>query len=73
MAIQDKAIQERCNGCGICLACCPQDVFRIDSATKKAIIAYPDDCVACWGCEDFCPRDCLQVTPERNIPVPSPI
>ncbi len=71
MAVRDKAIQERCNGCGICLACCPQDVFRIEQ--KKAVIVYNADCVACWGCEDFCPCDCLEVTPERLHPIPSPI
>jgi len=42
------------------------DVFRMDEAKKKARVAYPDDCVACWGCESFCPRGCFDVSPERG-------
>jgi NAD-dependent dihydropyrimidine dehydrogenase PreA subunit len=72
MVVRDKSILERCNGCGICISCCPQDVFRLNEQTKKAIIKYPDDCVACWSCEDYCPCDCLTVTQERSREVPSP-
>lgn len=64
MAI-DKLDQELCNGCGICVAVCPQDVLRMDEATKKAVIKYPDDCVACWSCEFFCPVSCIEVSEPR--------
>ena len=57
---------EKCTGCRICVACCPMDVLRMDEAKKKARVAYPDDCVACWGCESFCPRGCFDVAPERG-------
>ena len=73
MVVRNKSIQEQCTGCGICFSCCPQDVFRMDATTKKAVIRYPQDCVACWDCEDFCPCDCLNVTPERGRKVPSPV
>ena len=72
MAVADKLINERCNGCGICLAICPQDVFRMDEARQKAIIRYLDDCVACGICKVFCPRDCLEVTLERLRIAPLP-
>jgi len=42
------------------------DVLRMDEGGKKARVAYPDDCVACWGCESFCPRDCFDISPERG-------
>jgi NAD-dependent dihydropyrimidine dehydrogenase PreA subunit len=42
------------------------DVLRLDKADKKAIIQYPKDCVACWGCESFCPQGCFDVSPERG-------
>jgi NAD-dependent dihydropyrimidine dehydrogenase PreA subunit len=58
--------REKCTGCGICVACCPMDVLRLDKKTKKAVIQYPKDCVACWGCESFCPRGCFDVSPERG-------
>ena len=56
---------EKCTGCGICVACCPMDVLRMDETSGKAQVRYPDDCVACWGCESFCPQDCFDVGPER--------
>ena len=57
---------EKCTGCGICVACCPMDVLRIDESTKKAQIRYLQDCVACWSCESFCPRGCINVSPDRG-------
>ena len=71
MAI-DKLDQEICNGCGICFDCCPQDVFRMDDASGKSVIKYPEDCVACWACESFCPVDCIEVSKERARELPSP-
>jgi NAD-dependent dihydropyrimidine dehydrogenase PreA subunit len=58
--------REKCTGCGICVACCPMDVLRMDTAAKKAVVMYPKDCVACWGCESFCPQGCFDVSPERG-------
>ena len=23
-------------------------------------------CIACWGCESFCPQGCFDVSPERG-------
>jgi len=42
------------------------DVLRMDEADGKAVVAYPDDCVACWGCESFCPADVFDVAPDRG-------
>ena len=72
MAVMDKSISERCNGCGICLAVCPKDVFRLNKSTKTAIVKYPQDCVACGSCEEFCPRNCLEVYLNELMNVPSP-
>jgi NAD-dependent dihydropyrimidine dehydrogenase PreA subunit len=58
--------QEKCTGCGICVACCPMDVLRIDEETGKVKAEYPQDCVACWTCESFCPLDCIDISPERG-------
>jgi NAD-dependent dihydropyrimidine dehydrogenase PreA subunit len=44
-----------CVGCGLCVDACPMDVIRLDPKTKKAYIAYPDDCMTCTLCE----RDCI--------------
>jgi NAD-dependent dihydropyrimidine dehydrogenase PreA subunit len=65
MAI-DKLDEGICTGCGICVACCPADVLRMDNDTRKAQIKYPEDCVACWACESFCPVGCIEVSPKRG-------
>jgi NAD-dependent dihydropyrimidine dehydrogenase PreA subunit len=65
MAI-DTLDQDACTGCGICVACCPMDVLRLDENTRKASIKYGEDCVACWSCESFCPVKCIDVSPQRN-------
>lgn len=69
MAIE-KLDLEICNGCGICFAACPQDVFRMDENTGKAVIMYPNDCVACWTCEIFCPVSCIEVSERRSRRIP---
>lgn len=71
MAIE-KLEQELCNGCGICVAICPQDVLRMDEGINKAVIRYPDDCVACWSCELFCPVSCIVVSEPQPSQVPEP-
>jgi len=42
------------------------DVLRMDAKAKKAVVKYPKDCIACWGCESFCPQGCFDVSPERG-------
>ena len=48
---------------------CPTDVFRQDSKTKKAVIAYPADCQICHLCRMYCPVDAITITSEKTIPV----
>lgn len=71
MAI-DKLDQGICTGCGICVAICPEDVLRMDENIKKAMIKYPDDCIACWSCELFCPVSCIEVSEPQSREVPPP-
>jgi len=60
---------EICIGCRICVDVCPEDVLRFDEKEKKAYIAYPEDCVACWVCEWFCPVKCIVASKEPARPV----
>lgn len=69
MAVE-RVIEEACNGCGVCVAVCPQDVLRMRESTKKAVIRYPDDCVACWSCEFYCPLHCIEVSESRPRKLP---
>jgi NAD-dependent dihydropyrimidine dehydrogenase PreA subunit len=63
MAIE-RIDADLCNGCGICVDTCWKDVIRMDEETQKAVIAYPDDCVACNYCEQDCPQNAIYVSPE---------
>jgi len=65
MAIE-RLDHDMCIGCNICFNCCPHDIFRIDEETRKPIIKYAEDCVACWACESFCPVDAIYVSPSRG-------
>lgn len=61
-----------CNGCGICIESCPQDVLRMNKETEKAYVAYLRDCESCLLCELICPEKAIEVYPvmERTIPNP---
>lgn len=68
MAVQ-KILAEKCVGCRTCVKSCPADVFRYDTARKKAIVAYPQDCQLCLWCVTECPMDAVVLT---NEPVKPP-
>ena len=63
---------ELCNGCGICVESCPQDVLRMSEETGKPFVAYLRDCESCLLCELSCPEEAIEVVPvmERRIPNP---
>lgn len=44
----------KCDGCGRCVTICPTDVMRMDAATGKARVAYPEDCHVCFLCVEDC-------------------
>ena len=55
-----------CNGCGVCIESCPQDVLRMNEGTKKAYVAYLRECESCLLCEMICPEFaiyCVSETP----------
>lgn len=58
--------REKCNGCGRCVQVCPMDVFG--QLGKFVFLAYPADCMTCFLCELECPRDAVEVGPERAVP-----
>lgn len=63
MAIKDVN-KELCNGCGHCVEICPMDVFRMDEKTDQAYVAYPEDCMVCYMCENDCDQGAIVLTSE---------
>lgn len=48
-----------CIGCRRCYELCPMDVFRMNEPLRKAVIAYPEQCVTCGQCFLNCPTGSL--------------
>ena len=53
-------VEERCKGCGYCIAYCPKGVLALSSRYNvkgyhPPQVAKPDDCVNCHYCETICP------------------
>ena len=51
---------ERCKGCGLCIAACPQDVLAFSGTLNKsgydvAHMENPDACIGCTFCAMTCP------------------
>ena len=54
----EVVVDERvCTGCGVCVEICPTDVLRLEPSAGKAVVAYPEDCQACFLCVLDCPYD----------------
>jgi NAD-dependent dihydropyrimidine dehydrogenase PreA subunit len=68
MAIGSIDLQ-KCIRCGICVATCPMDVFRLDNNAGKSVITYPEDCQICHLCCVYCPKQAITVSPEKRTPV----
>lgn len=54
MAVR-RADLNKCIGCQNCVNICPMDVFRFDFASKKSVMAYPENCQNCGQCWLNCP------------------
>jgi NAD-dependent dihydropyrimidine dehydrogenase PreA subunit len=77
----EKVDETKCIGCCLCVEICPMDVFRMKTdidvlsrskqglvKSRKACIAYPNDCMTCFTCELKCPVSAISVgyaPPER--------
>ena len=65
----ERIDSELCNGCGICVNSCSQDVIRMDEEGKKAIIRYPEDCMSCDFCEIDCTQNAIYISPIKTAPL----
>lgn len=51
--------QSKCNGCGVCIDVCPQQVFTL--AEKVSSITDRDACMECGACARNCAFSALSV------------
>ena len=67
MAYHHHIDNERCKGCGLCVAICPKKVLELsDKVNPKgyfpAFRARPDDCIYCAMCATMCPDVAITLT-----------
>ena len=65
--------QERCKGCGLCVAFCPQDVLAYSdeynrSGYNSVHMKEPELCTGCAFCAQTCPDIAIEVYREKKPP-----
>ncbi len=65
----ELVFQDRCTGCGDCVAACPSHVFDL-APGGGPVIARQDQCQTCFLCELYCEADALYVGPDQRGPEP---
>lgn len=62
--IELRIDEERCNGCGLCEAFCPEAVIKMVSieGQQRASAPTAEKCCACYTCVGQCPQKAIQLT-----------
>ena len=59
----------KCNGCGICVDVCLQDVYFGSEEGETPVVSYPQECYHCAACVIDCPTEAIKL----RIPLPAMI
>lgn len=59
-----KIDQQKCTGCGDCIAICQQMVFDYDEENKKAIVTAPEMCLGDMHCVRVCEYEAIRTEAE---------
>jgi 2-oxoglutarate ferredoxin oxidoreductase subunit delta len=62
--------EERCKGCGLCIAACPQHILAFSgrlnqSSYDVACVEKPENCMGCAFCALTCPDVAIRVFQEK--------
>ncbi|MBP2649244.1 MAG: putative ArCR [Firmicutes bacterium] len=62
--------RERCSGCGLCAAFCPEAMLEVIAVgdKKKAVVSKSGGCCCCYTCVGQCSQKAIQLKPHSNIP-----
>jgi 2-oxoglutarate ferredoxin oxidoreductase subunit delta len=57
---------ERCKGCELCLAACPEQILKLSEEFNRqgqhyAVCFAPERCTACMSCAIVCPDSAIEI------------
>ena len=66
MAIHLTFCQDRCKGCGLCVAVCPKHILTLESGTNvkgyhPASCTEEAACIGCASCAKMCPDSIITI------------
>ena len=66
MAIHLTVRQDRCKGCGLCVAVCPKHILTLESGTNvkgyhPASCTEEAACIGCASCAKMCPDSIITI------------
>ena len=61
--------EEKCNGCGRCVRCCPVQLLMMDEKKAKSNERYDVfRCLTCQNCMVVCPEDAVTIEDDYRVP-----
>ncbi|MEW6047087.1 MAG: 4Fe-4S binding protein [Bacillota bacterium] len=60
--------RDRCKGCELCIAFCPENVLALSSGDfnalgyRPATVVHPEACTGCTHCARMCPEAAITIT-----------
>ena len=61
MGIGFGTLEERCSGCGLCVADCPPHILELAGGRPRVKAGREEDCYRCQHCFTICPRGAVSI------------
>ncbi len=67
-----KAAQDKCRGCGECVASCPKHTIEmVEKKGKKIASIHHANCIRCYCCQELCPFGAIEIKKNLIIKIAS--